>query len=114
MQRFSPRFPGTDFAIQPQFVKAVLGQMVQLDCVYFIAQPVLWEKEGNRVVDDNKGHFTIFYNGTLRFNSVTEKDNGIYTCIVSVDFWKSTARCHGEVTLIGGFTRTNYSVKITP
>ena len=93
-------------------MKAVLGQMVQMDCVYITGLPVSWEKEKTIVVDDNKGHLTLFSNGTLRFNSVTEKDEGVYDCVVSTDF--GTKYCEGRVTLIGGFTRTNYSVKITP
>ena len=87
--------------------------MAQIDCVYKFAQPVTWEKNGTSILEDKDGKLTHFYNGTLQFNSVTEKEEGIYTCVVEVGFGK-TARCPGELRLTGGFTRTNYSVKITP
>ena len=87
--------------------------MVQMDCVYKFDQPVYWKKEGTSILDDMGGQLTLFSNGTLRFNSVTEKEEGIYTCVVQVGFGK-IASCPGELSLTGGFTGTNYSVIITP
>ena len=112
MQRVSLHLPCTEFATPPQRVVAELGQMAQMDCVYNLSKPVTWE-DGTSILDFNDGHLTLFSNGTLQFNSVTEEDEGDYSCVALVGNGK-TARCTGNLRLgrlaePGGFTRTNYN-----
>ena len=103
--------PLTDFATQPQSVVALLGQKVQIDCVYDLSTPVYWKKGEATIVGDDQS-FTTFSNGTLQLNSVTEADKDTYTCVAQVGFVDNPS-CSGDLTLrqAGEFTRTIITTK---
>ena len=101
-----PPAPRTDFATRPQDVVAVLGEITRMDCAYSSSLPVNWEMDGTSIIDEEGGQFTLFANGSLQFNSVTEENAGTYVCIVQTGFGMS-ARCSGDLRLAGGFARHN-------
>ena len=88
---------------------AVLGQKVQIDCVYDLYTSVYWKKGEATILRDG---FITFSNGTLQLNSVTEADKDTYTCVAQVGFGDNPS-CSGDLTLrqAGEFTLTIITTK---
>ena len=110
MQCVTSRLPRTDFATRPQDVVAVLGEIAQMDCMYGPSRAVDWEEDGTSIIEGDE-QYTIFSNGTLQFNSVTEENAGTYVCVVQIGFG-NTSRCSGDLRLAGGSARHNTIIVI--
>lgn len=92
-----PDLPSTDNLINGVLTKqgtAKAGQIVMVHKLFHLRieceiekgypEPMTsWSKDGERLMNSSK--YEVYKNGTLVVRSVTETDEGVYTCIAATD-----------------------------